>query len=57
MVLLQVVLGISSLLTSRYIVPGKWGAFEWAAQLHQLTGMVLLLVMVRFLYLIRPEQN
>lgn len=56
-VLLQVILGISSLLTSRYIVPGKWGAFEWTAQLHQLTGMVLLLVMVRFLYVIRPEQN
>ncbi|MCA6486584.1 MAG: COX15/CtaA family protein [Chitinophagaceae bacterium] len=56
-VLIQVLLGISSLLTSKGIVPGKWGGFEWTAQLHQLTGMVLLLVMVKLLYLIRPVRS
>lgn len=56
-VLIQVILGISSLLASRGIIPGKWGAFEWIAQLHQLVGMVLLLVMVKLLYLIRPART
>jgi cytochrome c oxidase assembly protein subunit 15 len=49
----QVVLGIASLLTSTGIIPGHWGAFEWMAQLHQLTGMLLLLSLVWMLYLIR----
>lgn len=48
---LQVLLGIFSVLTSTGIVPNKWGTFEWMAQLHQFTGMVLLLVLVYFLYL------
>lgn len=53
-VLIQVLLGIFSLLASKGIIPGKWGWFEWLAQLHQLTGMALLLLMVKLLYLIRP---
>ncbi len=56
-VFFQVMLGISSLLTSKGIVPGKWGFFEWSAQLHQLTGMVLLLVLVKMLFLIRPVRS
>lgn len=52
-VLLQAVLGIATVLLSLKIVPGKWGPFEWMAQLHQLTGMLLLLSMVWMLYLIR----
>jgi cytochrome c oxidase assembly protein subunit 15 len=51
----QVLLGIASVLTSTGIVPGHWGAFEWMAQLHQLTGMLLLLSVVWMLYLIRRE--
>jgi heme a synthase len=50
---LQVLLGICSVLTSTGIVPNKWGTFEWMAQLHQLTGMALLLILVYFLYLTR----
>jgi len=52
---LQVVLGILSLFASRGIIPGKWGWFEWLAQIHQLTGMALLLILVMLLYLIRPS--
>lgn len=53
--LLQVVLGIASVLTSSTIVPGVWGSFEWMAQLHQLTGMLLLLSLVTILFLVRPK--
>lgn len=52
-VVLQVVLGITTVLTATRIVPGRWGVFEWLAQLHQLTGMLLLLSLVWTLYLIR----
>jgi cytochrome c oxidase assembly protein subunit 15 len=52
---LQVVLGIASVLTSSTIVPGIWGSFEWMAQLHQLTGMLLLLSLVTILFLVRPK--
>lgn len=51
--ILQVVLGIFSILTGTGIVPGKWGTFEWMAQLHQLTGMCLLLSLVATLFVMR----
>ncbi|WP_276479663.1 COX15/CtaA family protein [Paraflavitalea pollutisoli] len=50
-VLLQVVLGIVTVLTSPGIVPQRWGTFEWMAQLHQVVGMLLLLSFVAMLYL------
>ncbi|MFY7651258.1 MAG: COX15/CtaA family protein [Chitinophagaceae bacterium] len=53
LVVLQVCLGIFTVLSSTQIIPGKWGIFEWMAQLHQLTGMLLLLAYVYVLYLIR----
>lgn len=53
LVVAQVVLGIMSLLTSTGIIPGQWATFEWMAQLHQLTGMFLLLSLVWTLYIIR----
>ena len=56
-VLLQLILGIASVLTSRGIIPGHWGVFEWMAQLHQLTGMLLLLSLVWMLFVIRGEQG
>jgi cytochrome c oxidase assembly protein subunit 15 len=49
-VLLQVLLGIFSVLTSKYIIPGTWGNFEWMAQLHQLVGMLLLLSVLNIIY-------
>jgi heme a synthase len=53
--LLQVLLGIVSVLTSPQIIPNQWGTFEWMAQLHQLTGMCLLLSLVWVLYLVRKK--
>jgi cytochrome c oxidase assembly protein subunit 15 len=55
LVLLQVVLGILSVLTSTKIIPGQWGIFEWMAQLHQLVAMLLLLSLVQLLFLIRRK--
>lgn len=53
LVLIQVLLGIFSLIVSPQIVPNHWGAFEWLAQLHQVTGMLLVLSFVAMLYLVR----
>lgn len=59
LVWVQVLLGILSVLMSTRIVPNHWGPFEWMAQLHQLTGMLLLLSMVGMLYLVsrKPQLN
>lgn len=56
-VILQAVLGIVTVLASPGIVPGRWAAFEWLAQLHQLTGMALLLSLVWTMYLLRRDNN
>jgi cytochrome c oxidase assembly protein subunit 15 len=56
LVVLQVVLGIASVLTSPQIIPNRWGLFEWMAQLHQLVGMFLLLSFTWILYLVRRKQ-
>jgi cytochrome c oxidase assembly protein subunit 15 len=53
---IQAVLGIATVLTSLKIVPGRWGVFEWMAQLHQLTGMLLLLSLVWTLFLLKKER-
>ncbi len=50
-IFIQVLLGIFSVLTSTGIVPNEWGSFEWMAQLHQLTGMLLLLLLTALVYL------
>lgn len=57
LVLLQVLLGIFTVLNSSKIVRGKFGIFEWTAQLHQLTGMLLLLSMVAALYFTRGKNR
>lgn len=51
LVVLQVLLGILSVLTSKTIVPNVWGNFEWMAQIHQLVAMFLVLSLVGMLYL------
>ncbi|MEO7532070.1 MAG: COX15/CtaA family protein [Sediminibacterium sp.] len=56
MVTIQVLLGIVTVLTSFGIVAGHWGVFEWMAQLHQLTGMLLLLSIVWMLFIIRRNK-
>jgi cytochrome c oxidase assembly protein subunit 15 len=52
---LQIVLGVTSLLTSPGIIPQHWGAFDWLAQLHQIIALVFLLTMVGMLYLVRTD--
>jgi cytochrome c oxidase assembly protein subunit 15 len=53
LVSIQVLLGIFSVLTSTGIIPSRWGTFEWMAQLHQITGMLLVLSLVAMLFLTR----
>ncbi|MDO6434361.1 COX15/CtaA family protein [Flavitalea sp. BT771] len=54
---LQVFLGISSLLASPGIIPNRWVAFDWLAQLHQITGLLFLLTIVEMLYIVRPVSH
>lgn len=53
LVLLQVGLGIMSVLTSPRAVRQGWGVFEWNAQLHQIVAMFLLLALFMSLFLLR----
>lgn len=57
LILGQVVLGVIALLSSLQIVPNRWGMFEWMAQLHQLTAMLLLISLIWLLYIIKKEQR
>jgi cytochrome c oxidase assembly protein subunit 15 len=50
-VLIQVALGVATVLTSVTKVPQKWGVFEWNAQLHQAVAMLLLLSLILLLFL------
>jgi heme a synthase len=54
LVILQILLGILSLLFSPGIIPNQWVAFDWLAQLHQVVGLLFLLTMIGMLYLVRP---
>jgi cytochrome c oxidase assembly protein subunit 15 len=56
LVLLQIVLGITTVLNSLSVLPNRWGAFEWLAQLHQVVAMLLLLALVGILFLTRRER-
>ncbi|MEI6947964.1 COX15/CtaA family protein [Paraflavisolibacter sp. H34] len=56
-VVIQLVLGIATVLSSLKIVPGTWGVFEWMAQLHQLTAIFLLLSLVFALYLVQHKER
>lgn len=56
LILVQAVLGIGAVLISPSIIPNKWQSFEWLAQLHQVVGMLYMLVMVYMLYLVRKEK-
>jgi cytochrome c oxidase assembly protein subunit 15 len=55
-VLIQVTLGVLTVITSPKMVAGKFGVFEWMAQLHQLVGMLLFLSLVAVLYLTRASK-
>ena len=53
-VLIQIILGISAVLTSPGIIANRWVFFDWFAQLHQVTGMLVLLLMIYMLFTVRP---
>jgi len=54
---LQIVLGITTLLTSPGIIARQWVAFDWLALLHQTTGLLFLVTMVWMLYLVLPVKG
>lgn len=54
---LQIILGISSLLTSPGIIARQWVAFDWLALIHQTTGLLFLVTMVGMLYLVVPVRS
>lgn len=54
MIFLQILLGITALLSSPGILPNHWVGFDWFAQSHQVMGMLFLLMMIFMLFLIRP---
>ncbi len=57
LILVQIILGICSLLTSPGIIPQQWVAFDWLAQFHQVTGLLFLLTMVGMLYLVKSTRH
>jgi cytochrome c oxidase assembly protein subunit 15 len=57
LILVQILLGIGSLLTSPGIIPHQWVVFDWLAQLHQVTGLLFLLTMIGMLYIVTPGRN
>lgn len=57
LVFMQVLLGIITVISSTHIVAGQFGTFELLAELHQLTGMLLLLSFVAAIYLLKPQAN
>lgn len=56
-VLVQLGLGIATVLTSTGIRAGRWNTFEWAAQLHQLTAIFLLLSLVAVVFVNREASS
>lgn len=57
LVIVQVVLGVASVVFSLKIIPNQWGIFEWIAQLHQLVAMFLLLAITWILFIVRNIRN
>lgn len=52
-IVLQLILGILAVLNATTIIPGKFGTYEWIAQLHQLVAMFFLMVMIWMIYLLK----
>jgi cytochrome c oxidase assembly protein subunit 15 len=55
LVVVQVILGIFSVLTSLKILANHWGIFEWLAEAHQLMAMFLLLSLTWMMYLLKSK--
>lgn len=57
LILIQVALGISTVLSSPYIIPNHWVLFDWLAESHQIIALLYLLLMVWMLYLVRNTKQ
>ena len=57
LVIVQVILGIATVLTSPQKIPQRWGNFEWNALLHQIIAMFLLLCLVMAFYLLSAKER
>lgn len=57
LVILQVLLGIFTVLSATNTIAGHFGTFEYLAEAHQLVAMFLLVAMVVNLYGVRPKTN
>lgn len=57
LVLIQVLLGICTVMVSLHIVPNKWGLFETFAEIHQLVAMFLLMSIVVQLYIVEKIKS
>jgi heme a synthase len=55
-VIVQVLLGIGSILWSTKHVKNGMGLFEWTAQMHQLVAILLLLSIIRVIYMAKPSR-
>lgn len=57
LILVQVALGVCTVLSSPYIIPNHWVLFDWLAQFHQIVALLYLLLMVWMLFLIRNTKQ
>lgn len=57
LILLQVVFGIVAVITSPSVIPNEWNLFQWLAALHQVTGMLFMLVIIWMIYLTRTGKS
>lgn len=57
LVIVQLLLGIISLISSTKIIPNHWGIFEWTAQLHQMVAIFILLSFVLMLFIFPAVKN
>ncbi len=55
LIIVQITLGILTVLTSTGIRAAKWNTFEWMAQLHQFTALLLLLSLLFAAFLLRRK--
>lgn len=56
-IVVQLILGILTVLNSVRIGPNKWGSFEWMAQLHQVVAIFFLLALSVNLYILSSKER
>lgn len=57
LVIVQVILGITTLVCAPYIVLGKFGTYEWLAEAHQLVGLFLVMSVIVNLYMMTQKRG